>query len=67
MAFINDRYESLRAIFQDQRLPLAGGPNSFPHAKAGALHERFSELFLRKGGKIIGGGKTYRGEGMSFL
>lgn len=44
-----------------------GDPIFFQHAKAGELCERFNELLLIKGGKIIDNVKTYRGEGMNFL
>ncbi|NWG34940.1 MAG: alanine racemase [Chloroflexi bacterium] len=48
--------------------PLAlGDPVFFQHAKAGELCERFNELMLIQGGKIIGAVKTYRGEGFAFL
>jgi D-serine deaminase-like pyridoxal phosphate-dependent protein len=39
----------------------------FQHAKAGELCERFNELYLLKGGEIVGQVPTYRGEGMCFL
>jgi len=44
-----------------------GDPIFFQHAKAGELCERFNELYLLKGGKIVDVVKTYRGEGMNFL
>jgi D-serine deaminase-like pyridoxal phosphate-dependent protein len=44
-----------------------GDPVFFQHAKAGELCERFNELILVKGGRIIDKVKTYRGEGFSFL
>jgi hypothetical protein len=44
-----------------------GDPIFFQHAKAGELCERFNELILIQGGKIIDSVKTYRGEGFSFL
>jgi len=44
-----------------------GDPIFFQHAKAGELCERFNELILIRGGKIIDTVKTYRGEGMCFL
>lgn len=44
-----------------------GDPIFFQHAKAGELCERFNEILLIQGGKIIDTVKTYRGEGMSFL
>lgn len=44
-----------------------GDPVFFQHAKAGELCERFNELFLLQGGRIIDCVKTYRGEGFAFL
>ncbi len=44
-----------------------GDPVFFQHAKAGELCERFSELYLLQGGRIVDTVKTYRGEGMNFL
>ena len=44
-----------------------GDPIFFQHAKAGELCERFNELILIQGGKIVDRVRTYRGEGMSFL
>ena len=44
-----------------------GDPIFFQHAKAGELCERFNELMLIKGGKIVDTVKTYRGEGFCFL
>jgi len=44
-----------------------GDPVFFQHAKAGELCERFNELWLVKGGEIVGQVKTYRGEGKAFL
>jgi D-serine deaminase-like pyridoxal phosphate-dependent protein len=44
-----------------------GDPIFFQHAKAGELCERFNELTLIQGGKVVDRVKTYRGEGMSFL
>lgn len=44
-----------------------GDPIFFQHAKAGELCERFNELILIRGGKIIDTVKTYRGEGFAFL
>ena len=44
-----------------------GDPVFFQHAKAGELCERFNELYLLQGGKIVDVLKTYRGEGMNFL
>jgi D-serine deaminase-like pyridoxal phosphate-dependent protein len=44
-----------------------GDPVFFQHAKAGELCERFNELYLLQGGKLVDIVKTYRGEGMNFL
>lgn len=44
-----------------------GDPIFFQHAKAGELCERFNELYLLQGEKIVDVVKTYRGEGMNFL
>lgn len=44
-----------------------GDPIFFQHAKAGELCERFNELILIQGGRIIDKVKTYRGEGFAFL
>ena len=44
-----------------------GDPVFFQHAKAGELCERFNELILIQGGRIIDKVKSYRGEGFSFL
>lgn len=44
-----------------------GDPVFFQHAKAGELCERFNELILIQGGKIVDTVKTYRGEGFAFL
>ena len=44
-----------------------GDPIFFQHAKAGELCERFNELFLIKGNKIVDRVRTYRGEGFAFL
>lgn len=44
-----------------------GDPVFFQHAKAGELCERFNELILIQGGRIIDRVKTYRGEGFAFL
>jgi D-serine deaminase-like pyridoxal phosphate-dependent protein len=44
-----------------------GDPVFFQHAKAGELCERFNELILIQGGRIIDKVKTYRGEGFAFL
>jgi D-serine deaminase-like pyridoxal phosphate-dependent protein len=46
---------------------LLGDPVFFQHAKAGELCERFNELYLLQGEKIVDIVKTYRGEGMNFL
>ncbi|MGP3927533.1 amino acid deaminase/aldolase [Streptomyces sp. 8N616] len=39
----------------------------FRHAKAGELCERFDELQLVEGDRIVGTAPTYRGEGRTFL
>jgi D-serine deaminase-like pyridoxal phosphate-dependent protein len=44
-----------------------GDPIFFQHAKAGELCERFNELILIQGNKIVDRVKTYRGEGFAFL
>jgi D-serine deaminase-like pyridoxal phosphate-dependent protein len=44
-----------------------GDPIFFQHAKAGELCERFNELYLVQGEKIVEAIPTYRGEGMNFL
>jgi len=44
-----------------------GDPVFFQHAKAGELCERFNDLILIKGDRIIDRVKTYRGEGHAFL
>ncbi len=44
-----------------------GDPVVFQHAKAGELCERFNELLLVQGERVIGRVKTYRGEGKAFL
>jgi len=44
-----------------------GDPVIFQHAKAGELCERFNELQLIQGDKIVDRVKTYRGEGRAFL
>ena len=44
-----------------------GDPVFFQHAKAGELCERFNELYLLRGGEIVGKVPTYRGEGKCFL
>lgn len=44
-----------------------GDPVFFQHAKAGELCERFNELILIQGGKLVDRVKTYRGEGFAFL
>jgi D-serine deaminase-like pyridoxal phosphate-dependent protein len=37
------------------------------HAKAGELCERFNELHLIEGSRVVGSAPTYRGEGQAFL
>ena len=44
-----------------------GDPIIFQHPKAGELCERFNELHLIQGDKIVDRVKTYRGEGRAFL
>ena len=44
-----------------------GDPVFFQHAKAGELCERFNNLLLIKGDKIVNRVKTYRGQGYAFL
>jgi len=44
-----------------------GDPIFFQHAKAGELCERFNELYLLQGAKIVDRVKTYRGDGYCFL
>jgi len=44
-----------------------GDPIFFQHAKAGELCERFNELILVQGERIVEAALTYRGEGMNFL
>lgn len=44
-----------------------GDPVFFQHAKAGELCERFNELYLVEGGRVVKKVKTYRGEGKAFL
>lgn len=44
-----------------------GDPIFFRHAKSGELCERFNEIHLIQGDKIIRSVPTYRGEGMCFL
>lgn len=44
-----------------------GDPIFFRHSKAGELCERFNELLLLKGGKVVEKTETYRGAGQCFL
>jgi len=44
-----------------------GDPVFFQHAKAGELCERFNELYLVEGNRIVDMVQTYRGEGRAFL
>lgn len=44
-----------------------GAPVFFRHAKAGELCERFDDLAVISGGKVIDHWKTYRGLGRTFL
>jgi D-serine deaminase-like pyridoxal phosphate-dependent protein len=43
-----------------------GGRVWFRHAKAGELCERFPELHLLEGDRLVGATPTYRGEGQAF-
>ncbi|MEW5723666.1 MAG: alanine racemase [Thermodesulfobacteriota bacterium] len=44
-----------------------GDPVFLQHAKGGELAERFNELYLVQGDRIVDKVKTYRGEGRAFL
>ena len=44
-----------------------GDPLLFRHAKAGELCERFNELLLIEGGKVVDTVATYRGDGQCFF
>ncbi|MCC6157674.1 MAG: alanine racemase [Deltaproteobacteria bacterium] len=44
-----------------------GAPVIFRHAKAGELMERFNEIVLVRGGRVVDRVPTYRGEGFAFL
>lgn len=44
-----------------------GDPVFLQHAKAGEISERFNELYLIRGDKIVDKVKTYRGEGKAFI
>jgi len=44
-----------------------GDPLLFRHAKAGELCERFNELLLIEGGRVVDIVKTYRGDGQCFF
>lgn len=44
-----------------------GDPIFFQHAKAGELCERFNELHLMQGDRILETVRTYRGDGVNFL
>jgi D-serine deaminase-like pyridoxal phosphate-dependent protein len=44
-----------------------GDPLLFRHAKAGELCERFNELLLIEGGRVVDTVPTYRGEGRCFF
>lgn len=44
-----------------------GDPLLFRHAKAGELCERFNELLLIEGGRVVDAVTTYRGDGQSFF
>ena len=43
-----------------------GDPVFFRPAKAGELAERFTEYLLKRGNRIVGRAKTYRGMGRCF-
>jgi D-serine deaminase-like pyridoxal phosphate-dependent protein len=47
--------------------PAIGAPLLFRHAKAGELCERFNELLLIAGGRVVDTARTYRGDGQSFF
>ncbi len=48
--------------------PLAlGAPVAFRHAKAGEIAERFSEVLLVSGARVVGRARTYRGLGACFF
>jgi D-serine deaminase-like pyridoxal phosphate-dependent protein len=47
--------------------PAIGDPLLFRHAKAGELCERFNELLLIAGGRVVDTARTYRGDGQSFF
>ena len=44
-----------------------GEPMLFRHAKAGELCERFNELLLITGGRVVDQVTTYRGDGKCFF
>lgn len=44
-----------------------GSPVLMRHGKAGEVCERFTELLLIEGGKVVGSVPTYRGEGQCFV
>ncbi len=44
-----------------------GDPLFLRHAKAGELCERFNELLLVAGGRVVGRAATYRGDGQCFF
>jgi D-serine deaminase-like pyridoxal phosphate-dependent protein len=44
-----------------------GDPLLFRHAKAGELCERFNELLLVQGGRVVDTAPTYRGDGRCFF
>ncbi|MGP4004605.1 amino acid deaminase/aldolase [Streptomyces sp. 8N706] len=46
---------------------LIGDKVWFRHAKAGEMCERFDELHLIQGDRVVGAEPTYRGEGRTFL
>jgi D-serine deaminase-like pyridoxal phosphate-dependent protein len=44
-----------------------GDPLLFRHAKAGELCERFNELLLIAGGRVVDTATTYSGDGRCFF
>lgn len=69
------RLDALEAAGEVQTPLLGGGAERlrvgdqvwFRHAKAGELCERFNEVHLVQGGKVVDTVPTYRGEGQAFL
>ncbi len=50
-----------------RRPPIPGEPVFFRHAKAGELMERFAEVLLVEGERVVERAPTYRGLGLCFL